>query len=90
MGSHFRHPHLDELAAAVNPVVASWISYFGIYGRKQLNLLLRRVNTYLTRRARRKYKRLCSYRRFRKWWNGLIDREPGLFVHWSRGRAFDW
>jgi RNA-directed DNA polymerase len=81
---------LDELAAAVNPVVAGWINYYGVYGRKQLNLLLRRVNTYLMRWARRKYKRLRSYKRFRKWWNGLIDREPGLLVHWSRERAFDW
>jgi group II intron reverse transcriptase/maturase len=81
---------LDELAATINPVVAGWINYYGVYGQKQLNLLLRRVNTYLTRWARKKYKRLVSYKRFRKWWNGLIDREPGLFVHWSRERAFDW
>jgi RNA-directed DNA polymerase len=81
---------LDELAAAINPVVAGWINYYGVYGRKQLNLLLRRVNTYLTRWARRKYKRLVSYKRFRKWWNGLIGREPGLFIHWGRERAFDW
>jgi len=81
---------LDELAAAINPVVAGWINYYGVYGQKQLNLLLRRVNTYLTRWARKKYKRLGSYKRFRKWWNGLIDREPGLFLHWSRERAFDW
>ena len=53
-------------------------------------LLLRRINTYLMRWARKKYKRLGSYKRFRKWWNGLIDREPGLFLHWSRERAFDW
>lgn len=81
---------LGELAAAINPVVAGWINYYGVYGRKQLNLLLRRVNTYLTRWARRKYKRLGSYKRFHKWWNGLIDREPGLFIHWGRERAFDW
>jgi RNA-directed DNA polymerase len=81
---------LDELAVAINPVVAGWINYYGLFGRKQLNLLLRRVNTYLTRWARRKYKRLRAYKRFRKWWSGLIDREPGLFVHWGRVRAFDW
>ena len=39
---------LDELAAASNLVVAGLINYYGVYGRKQLNLLLRRVNTYLT------------------------------------------
>jgi RNA-directed DNA polymerase len=81
---------LDELAAAINPVVAGWIGYYGLFGRKVLNQLLRRVNTYLTRWARRKYKRLRSYKRFHRWWTGLIDREPGLFIHWELTRAFDW
>ena len=81
---------LDELAKAINPIVAGWINYYGLFGRKKLNQLLRRVNTYLTRWARRKYKRLRSYKRFHRWWTGLIDREPGLFVHWNLTRAFDW
>ncbi len=62
----------------------------GLFGRKTLNQLLRRVNTYLTRWARRKYKRLRSYKRFHRWWTGLIDREPGLFAHWGLTRAFNW
>ena len=69
---------LGELAGAINPIVAGWINYYGLFGRGVLNQLLRRVNTYLTRWARRKYKRLRGYKRFRKWWTGLIDREPGL------------
>jgi RNA-directed DNA polymerase len=81
---------LGELARAINPIVAGWINYYGLFGRGVLNQLLRRVNTYLTRWARRKYKRLRAYKRFRKWWLGLIDREPGLFAQWSRTRAFDW
>ena len=74
---------LDELARAINPIVAGWISYYGLFGRKTLNQLLRRVNTYLTRWARRKYKRLRGYKRFHRWWDGLIDREPGLFARLS-------
>ncbi|MCA1706112.1 MAG: hypothetical protein LC808_23765 [Actinobacteria bacterium] len=62
----------------------------GLFGRGVLNHLLRRVNTYLTRWARRKYKRLRAYTRFRPWWTGLLDREPGLFIHWNHTRAFDW
>ena len=34
---------LDELARAINPIVAGWISYYGLFGRKTLNQLLRRV-----------------------------------------------
>src|SRR5882672_3124697 len=81
---------LDELARAINPIVAGWISYYGLFGRKTLNQLLRRVNTDLTRWARRKYKRLRGYKRFHRWWTGLIDREPGLFAHWGLTRAFNW
>jgi group II intron reverse transcriptase/maturase len=81
---------LDELAKAINPIVAGWINYYGLFGRGTLNLLLRRVNTYLTRWARKKYKRLRGYKRFREWWTGLIDREPGLFIQWNLTRAFDW
>jgi RNA-directed DNA polymerase len=81
---------LDELAKAINPVVAGWVNYYGLFGRKKLNQLLRRVNTYLARWARRKYKRLRSFKRFHRWWTGLIDREPGLFVHWNLTCAFDW
>ena len=81
---------LGELARAINPVVRGWISYYGLFGHKTLNQLLRRVNTYLTRWARRKYKRLRGYKRFHRWWTGLIDREPGLFVHWGLTRAFNW
>ena len=34
--------------------------------------------------------RLPYYKRFHRWWTGLIDREPGLFAHWNLTRAFDW
>jgi RNA-directed DNA polymerase len=81
---------LDELAKMINPIVAGWVSYYGLFGRAQLNLLLRRVNTYLMRWARKKYKRLRSYKRFHTWWTGLLDREPGLFSHWSLVRAYNW
>ncbi|MGW2540303.1 hypothetical protein ACWC5I_05360 [Kitasatospora sp. NPDC001574] len=37
-----------------------------------------------------KYKRLRSYKRFRAWWSGLLDRAPGLFKHWAWMREFEW
>lgn len=81
---------LNELAQTINPIVAGWINYYGLYGRIQIYPLLSRVNTYLMRWARNKYKRLRGYKRFHQWWTGLLDREPGLFTHWSLTRTFDW
>ena len=49
-----------------------------------------RVNTYLARWARKKYKRLRSFKRFRAWWTGLLDRNPGLFRHWAWQGQFCW
>ncbi|WP_239396422.1 hypothetical protein [Frankia sp. CiP3] len=50
--------------------------------------LLRRVNTYLARWARKKYKRIRGYKRFKTWWSGILEREPGLFSHWAWVRQF--
>jgi RNA-directed DNA polymerase len=81
---------LNELADWINPIVAGWMTYYGRFYRSQLYPFLRRVNTYLTRWARKKYKRLRGYKRFRTWWSGLVDREPGLFKHWAWVRDFVW
>ncbi|MFE3281477.1 reverse transcriptase domain-containing protein, partial [Nocardia sp. NPDC059239] len=81
---------LSELAAWLNPIVVGWMNYYGRFYRSKLYPLLRRVNTYLARWARKKYKRLRSVKRRRAWWTGLLDREPGLFKHWACEREFDW
>ncbi|MBW8711627.1 MAG: group II intron reverse transcriptase/maturase, partial [Mycobacterium sp.] len=79
---------LDELAAWINPVVAGWMNYYGRFFRSKLYPLLQRINTYLMRWAGRKYKRLRSYKRFKAWWLGILDRDPKLFAHWRWTRAF--
>ena len=79
---------LDELAEMINPIVAGWINYYGRFNRSQLYPLLQRINTYLMRWAGKKYKRLRAYRRFKRWWSGIIDRDPGLFTHWRHVRTF--
>lgn len=78
---------LDELAAMINPVVAGWMNYYGRYHRSELYPLLRRVNSYLARWARNKYKRLRAWRRFIAWWDGVLDRDPDLFAHWQWART---
>jgi RNA-directed DNA polymerase len=74
---------LQELADWLNPVIRGWMTYYGKFYRTELNALLQRINTYLMRWARRKYKRLRSYKKARKWWDGLTARQPRLFAHWT-------
>jgi RNA-directed DNA polymerase len=81
---------LKDLADWINPIVVGWMTYYGRFYRSQLYPFLQRINTYLVRWARKKYKRLRSYKRFQAWWTGLLDREPGLFKHWAWMRNFLW
>ena len=81
---------LAELARWINPIVSGWMTYYGRYYRSELLPLLRHVNTYLARWARKKYKRLRSLKRFTAWWTRILDRDPGLFRHWAWESQFLW
>jgi group II intron reverse transcriptase/maturase len=74
---------LAELAKWINPVVRGWMNYYGKFYRTELHALLRRINTYLVRWARRKFKRLRSFKKAKRWWTGLLERQPALFAHWA-------
>ena len=79
---------VDELARWLNPIVAGWINYYGRYYKRPVYVLLQRVNSYLRRWAGKKYKRLRTFKRFTRWWSGLIAREPGLFAQWRMVHAY--
>ena len=79
---------LDDLARWLNPIVRRWMTYYGRFYRSQMSHFLQRVNTYLRRWARKKYLRLRSYKRFQRWWDGVLARQPGLFAQWRWARAF--
>ena len=64
------------------------INYYGRFYRTVMNPLLQRVNTYMRRWAGRKYKRLRTIKRFKRWWAGLLQRAPGLFAHWRVVRSY--
>src|SRR6266487_978146 len=55
----------------------------GKFYRTELDGLLRRINTYLVRWARRKFRRLRAFKKAKRWWNGLLRRQPALFAHWA-------
>ena len=74
---------LAELAEWLNPVIRGWMNYYGKFYRTEMFALLRRINTYIVRWARRKFKRLRAFKQAKRWWNGLLQREPQLFAHWA-------
>jgi RNA-directed DNA polymerase len=77
---------LDDLAHRINPEVRGWITYYGRYFPSVVRPLLGRINGYLVRWARRKYKRL--QRPLLRAWQFLATvatREPRLFAHWEHG-----
>lgn len=79
---------LDELATWVNEIVPGWLNYYGRYYRTALLSLIRRINAYILRWARKKYKRLRAFKRAVAWWEGVTERAPGLFKHWSWTNGF--
>ncbi|WP_260606601.1 group II intron maturase-specific domain-containing protein [Streptomyces sp. WAC08241] len=54
---------VHELARRMNPVIGSWINYYGRFRPWELNGLLTRINTYLVRWIRKKCKRLAAQKR---------------------------
>jgi RNA-directed DNA polymerase len=53
--------NLADLAEWINPIVRGWMNYYGAFYRSELYGLLQRINTYLMRWARKKFKRLRVY-----------------------------
>jgi hypothetical protein len=74
---------LNELAAWINQIVRGWVDYYGRYYRTALRPLLRRINAYILRWARKKYKRLRAFKRAMAWWIGVVKRDPTLLSHWQ-------
>jgi group II intron reverse transcriptase/maturase len=79
---------LADLARWLNPIVGGWMNYYGRFYRSQMARLLQRVNAYLRRWAAQKYRRLQAQTRFQRWWAGLIDRQPRLFIQWKWAQGY--
>jgi RNA-directed DNA polymerase len=82
---------LNDLAHFFNKVVQGWINYYGRFYKSGLYPLLRRINTYLVRWAKRKYKRLRGHtKRAQRWLVRIARRQPTLFAHWRLARPDGW
>jgi RNA-directed DNA polymerase len=80
---HRNDKSLKELAAMYNPTIRGWIAYYSHFYRTQLRPTLRRINAYVIRWARRKYKRMVHQTRgAREWFDRLRRSIPRLFAHW--------
>jgi group II intron reverse transcriptase/maturase len=73
---------LAELARVINPIVRGWMQYYGAFYRTALHPLLRRINAYLMRWIRKKFKRLRTFKKAHECWRRITRQYPRAFAHW--------
>jgi RNA-directed DNA polymerase len=73
----------SEVARIINPVVAGWMQYYGRFYPSALYPLLARINTYLVRWIRNKYRRYDATRAARRKLQEVTLGYPRLFRHWQ-------
>ena len=71
-----------DLARRINPTVRGWMNYYGAFYRSALYPLLGRINAYLMRWLRKKYKRLRGRKQAQEAWTRTVNTRPRFFAHW--------
>ena len=79
---------LTDLARWINPIVRGWLQYYGRFNPSALYRILQRINTYLMRFLRNKFKRVRSFKKAKAGWQRIIDQHPKTFAHWAWTTAF--
>jgi len=75
---------LGDLARMFNPYIRGWINYYSHFYKSELYPPLRRIDVFLVRWARRKFKRLRQRPKgARDWLARVIRSTPDLFAHWA-------
>ena len=77
-----------DLARMINPVVRGWMQYYGRFYRSELHPLLKRINAYLVRWLRNKYKRLRGFRKAHAAWKRVTRQYPAFLAHWAWTASF--
>lgn len=72
-----------DLARRINPIVRGWLNYYGAFYKSALYPLLDRINAYLMRWMRKKFKRLRGRKKAQDAWNEAVARRPKFFAHWA-------
>jgi len=75
---------LQDLAQIYNPCIRGWITYYGSFYRTRLRPTLKRIDLYVIRWSRRKFKRLRRKTKgARDWFDRIRREQPTLFAHWQ-------
>lgn len=70
-------------ARKINPIMRGWLQYYGAFHQSVLQPFLERINAYLVRWIRKKYKRLRPFRKANGAWQRTTRQYPRLFAHWA-------
>jgi RNA-directed DNA polymerase len=88
---HRSDKSLADLADLYNPVIRGWIGYYSNFYRTQLRSTLKRIDLYVIRWARRKFKRLVHQTKgARDWFDRVRRANPTLFAHWPLCHGKGW
>jgi group II intron reverse transcriptase/maturase len=79
---------LADIARWVNPIVRGWMQYYGRFNRAVLYPFLQRINAYLVRFLRHKFKRVRSFKKAKAGWQRIISQYPRAFAHWAWVNTF--
>jgi RNA-directed DNA polymerase len=71
-----------DIAKVINPVIRGWMQYYGAFYRSALYPLLARINTYLIRYLRKKFRRLRPWKKAKAAWDRAVRQRPRFFAHW--------
>ncbi|ONI88148.1 group II intron reverse transcriptase/maturase [Saccharothrix sp. ALI-22-I] len=72
-----------DLAGMINPVVRGWMAYYGAFHRSELYPVLHRINAYLLRWLRNKYRRLRPWKKALAAMSAARVIRPRYFARWA-------
>ena len=81
---HRSDKSLTELAQMYNPCIRGWITYYSHSYKTQLRPTLKRIDAYVIRWVRRKFKRMRHQTKgARDWFDRVRRANATLFAHWT-------
>lgn len=76
---------INHIANMCNRQIQGWINYYSHYYKSEMYETLKYINECLIKWARRKYKKINSRKKAKKWLKEIAIRNTNLFAHWKIG-----